>query len=446
MIQKVYPRVLIIGSSFNYMDGGGITLSNLFNDFPGSNLKMITSGPELLKCSGEVCSDYYQLGHLEEVDSYLISLFKKRYISGSIIIKSDDERSDINLKVKKKRSKLIRELPIKFIYKILHFSGIFHLIANYKISLQLLQYIKSFNPDIIYTQLSSLHYINLTDQIYEVVKKPLVIHMMDDWPETISKKGLLQKYWKSKINDRFRILINKATTLLSISEEMSNEYKIRYGREFIPFHNPLDLNFWDKSDDKIVKNTDVINFLHAGRIGIGIRNSLLTVAKTLQDINDDNIHVNLYIQSSNIDSNFKRKISKFNCVKINPPAIYNDIPGILKNADVLVLCNDFDRSSKTFLKYSMPTKASEYMISKVPILIFSDCSNAIFKHAKKYKWAFLVGDNRNSVLKEGILELIKNESLRISLSQNAYKYAKSNFDSYIVREKFRNALLSYVGK
>ena len=41
--------------------------------------------------------------------------------------------------------------------------------------------------------------------------------------------------------------------------------------------------------------------------------------------------------------------------------------------------NDFDKKSISFLKYSMPTKASEYMISGTPVLVYSHGETAVSK-------------------------------------------------------------------
>jgi hypothetical protein len=55
----------------------------------------------------------------------------------------------------------------------------------------------------------------------------------------------------------------------------------------------------------------------------------------------------------------------------NPVADYADLPEIYSSADILVIANDFDEKAICFLRYSMPTKASEYMISGTPSGIFS---------------------------------------------------------------------------
>ena len=434
-MNKSYPKILIIGETFHSNSGGGITLTNLFGDWPKEKLANVVDFRNPKMNTDFASVKVYELYRSKMIFNLVSHKHFQNYRSSSI---SNENKSKI-------RFRTLFKYSIKnYAYKLLKYSGLNPVIFNYEIDYDLIDWIKAFNPDFIYSQLSSRESIRLISKLHDVTSIPIAIHIMDDWPSSISSAGLLKNYWKRKINSEFLNLIQKSSVFLSISESMSEEYFIRYKKRFTPFHNPLNLAVWGNP----VMNSKHLNnpttFLHAGRIGKGITNSLLGIAKTLQEINDSNFPVQLQIQSSNIDYHFRKSISKYSCVKINPPAEYRDIPKIMQSADILVLCNDFDEKGKDFLKYSMPTKASEYMISGVPILLFSDYSSAVYKSAVKNKWAYLVGENDHDKLKAAILELINNTELRKEIAERAVQYAKANFDSEIVREKFRNAFIKDV--
>lgn len=425
---KSYPKILIIGETFQSNSGGGITLSNLFSDWPKEKLANAVDfrDPGMNK-------DYENIRVYELYNSkFIFNTLSHKYFQPFRSCKISSESKN---KFKIKSS--IKFFAKKLAFKLLEYSGLKHIIFNYRIEMNFIEWIKAFNPDYIYTQLSSRESINFANKLHNLTNTPIAIHIMDDWPSTISSKGLFNKFWERKIISEFKNLLNKTSVFLSISEYMSEEYYIRYRKHFIPFHNPLDLSIWDNLIDNPPKSNTTFNFLHAGRIGIGITDSLLEIAKAIQEINDENYTANLQIQSTYIDHQFRKKILKFSCVKINPPADYKDIPLIIKSADILVLCNDFDDKGKKYLKYSMPTKASEYMISKVPILIYSDCSSAVYKHAKKNEWAYLVGENNNSILKAGIIDLIGNTKMRGDIAEKAFQFAKKNYDSKFIKEELR---------
>jgi glycosyltransferase involved in cell wall biosynthesis len=98
---------------------------------------------------------------------------------------------------------------------------------------------------------------------------------------------------------------------------------------------------------------------------------------------------------------------------------------------------DFDKQSIEFIKYSMPTKASEYMVSGVPILLYCHKEVTLFDHAKKYGWASIVSDNNIEVLSNAINEIIFNNELRWKISNAARDYAIENYDSIKVRANFK---------
>jgi len=77
------------------------------------------------------------------------------------------------------------------------------------------------------------------------------------------------------------------------------------------------------------------------------------------------------------------------------------------------------------------------MISGTPILLFCPPGAALYEHAEKHRWAYMIGSNDRREIKKGILELIGDEDLRIKISKTAKAYAKEHFDGNEVRKKFR---------
>jgi glycosyltransferase involved in cell wall biosynthesis len=89
----------------------------------------------------------------------------------------------------------------------------------------------------------------------------------------------------------------------------------------------------------------------------------------------------------------------------------------------------------------MPTKATEYMISGTPVIIFSPEQAALVNHAKNRHWAKIVTDNSVTALSEAITSLIQNESERRILAKNAIEVA-NGYSMSKVTSAFRNILSS----
>lgn len=427
-----YPKILIIGETFHRKSGGGITLSNLFKNWPKNRLSN--------------AMDYYREDmEAEFKDINFIELYNYKKIFG--IFRYDNlgrfrhSVDQLNNKIKDERKKASFKSKLKKIYfSFLKTTNLIQCIYTYSTTPKLIKKIIALDPDFIYFQPSNREIIKLISEINEKTNIPLAVHIMDDWPSTIASRGLGKRYWSKKIDFELKELFEKCSLFFSISEEMSEEYLRRYQKKFVPFHNPISFEKWSnlKRSTLNLSSDRPIRILHAGRIGTGIQSSVLEVSKVIQTLKEEGINVIFELQSTNIEEDFIQEISNYGATKINPTVPYEKVAEVIASADMLILCNDFDEEGKKFLKYSMPTKASEYMISKVPILVYSDSSSAIYKHALKHKWAYTVGVNKTEILKAGIEELINNDILRKLLSNNAYEYSEKNFEENIVLEKFRN--------
>jgi len=326
---------------------------------------------------------------------------------------------------------------------ILFTSGLIHYRSKFRISDKFLEWLKEAKPEIIYSQLSSLEEMRIVTRLQQELQLPVAIHIMDDWPSTISNTYFPKYVWGKILNKKLISLFKEAKVLLSISEAMSEEYLKRYGLKFIPFHNPINTNIWTIYSKKSFSlNGDNVRILYSGRIGTGISHSLLDVAEAIDSLNNEGNKISLHIQTATQQYEIFDTLRNFKCVVINPVAEYSQIPAIFSSADILLLANDFDKKAVTFLKYSMPTKASEYMISGTPILIYSAEDTAVTKFFSENKCGHCVTHKNRDELRNAILTLIKNQDYRQQLSENAVNLAKEKFDDEKVRAEFRRVLLT----
>jgi len=431
----MYPKILIISETFKSKSGGGITLSNLFRGYPKDLLANAIDAvfvPDIE--SDEICSNFYSLGNEERKILPIFSFLHSAYPSGKYEFKVNTEKKESVLKKNK-----IKNTLKKIVNPVFDFLGINHILFHYKISNRLKVWIKEFKPDIIYSQLSNIEIMNFTLALKEFTGAKLVIHIMDDWPSTIGNRQLTGYYWKSQADKLFKKIINQTDLLLSISEGMSVEYQKRYGKEFIPFHNPIETETWKKFSKKDYQiDKENIKILYAGRIGTGISDSLLSCAKAIERLKCAGNNINLIVQTTSVNSTTLIKLKKFNCVVVNPVVKYSELPQIFSNADILLMPVDFSKKGINFLRYSMPTKASEFMISGTPIMLFCDPKVSLSQHALKYGWAYHVEHNDSIILSEAIKYLIDNENIRIGIAQTAVKFAEHHFDANRVSVNFKN--------
>jgi glycosyltransferase involved in cell wall biosynthesis len=429
-----FPRVLIIGQTFD-KSGGGITLANLFKGWPSDRIAIADTSVD--DNDTAICDNTYLLGALETGRPWPFSLFQSKMASGRVIRTPGerDERAVSSLDKNELRS------AIRLWYRTAQrWIGIYYYINKIVPSAQFLDWVRDFNPDLIYTQLASLSCIRLVDYVNLMTGKPIVIHIMDDWPVTIVKPGLFSGHWRTVIDREFRQLIDRSAGLMSICQAMSDEYESRYGRPFTPFHNPIDLSMWtgqSKMDWHVGKPARI---LYAGRLGNVNLRSIIDICNAVTELRAEGQDIVFEIRSSDAQLPSARILERYSNVELNSYIKHSDMPAKLRGVDLLIIPLDFNERNIKFTQFSMPGKTSDYMASGTPVLVYAPPQNALVKYARNDTWGYVVDQRDNGLLKQAILTLLTDISMREALGRKAIEVAFKNHSADVVRQAFQDLI------
>ena len=446
-----YPRVLIVGQSFDNLTGGGITMSNLFRGWPKDRLAVVS---DVKFCpNAEICKRYYRFGADEYRYLWPFSRFMKhRRMSGEIVMDSKptmpDLSSEMNERWRTHTGHTRKQGPLwNLFYTMDEFVGAEQIVRRLQLSPTLSTWVEQYNPDLIYTQAGCLHEMLLVERLVKFLQIPYVIHMMDDWPSTLYKHQLLSPYLRWRLNKEFMNLLDHSSGFLSISPKMSEVYQERYRRPCIAFHNPLELGAWLEVSKKDWQAGNPFRIMYRGRIGTSIQTSLIDISDAVFELFQEGKAIRFDITlSTTCDAKTKQRLERPGCVSVHPPLPYKDVPAALASADLLVISYDFDPDSINYIRYSMPTKAPEFMISGTPVLIYGARELAITAYAEKENWAYIVSERNNLSLKQAIIKLSEDQVLRERLACRAQELAILNHDAVRVRDAFRVALVSAINQ
>jgi len=433
------PKVLIYGETFRKLGGGGITLNTLFGDWPVENLFMLND--RFAGYTEVHFSQCYQIGHLENKSL----IHKLGFITGNksgpvTIDKNKSEEETITFQGNSLfKSSLYFRLKDLFIL-ILNTLGIYELFFQQNVSKELIQWIKKIKPDIIYFQPSTIRNIKFLNELHNITGIPYAIHVMDNFLETNTHAKEIKGKSTQLLQQFIEELIKKSNLCLGICEEMSTQYSKRFNRVFYSFQHAVDNNLWFKN---YVVRRDPMPFviLYAGRISMGTINSLFLLAHSIDNCNRDyESNFEFQIQTIYPVPKLLRKFSNYKCVKIHNAVPYKSLPERYTQADLLVLPMDFDKRSLAFIKYSMPTKVPEYLVSGVPIFVLAHEITALYKYAKSENWAFLNATEKGKDIEELLIKIRNSYSKRVEISENAKLVGKTNHDINIVRDSFQQLL------
>jgi len=432
-----YPRVLVVGQSFNHSSGGGITLSNVFEGWPKDRIAgALHSGQAI---DNDVCERHYVVGRDEAVWMWPLSLIRRTNTSASGAGAPTPAPAQEG-----PRPGPSGNAAASLWYRTVDLLGVRDEMRTLRLSEPLRAWIADFAPDVVYSLLGDLPTMALVERIADEFRLPLVVHMMDDWPTTLYRTGALSPLVRRHMDRKLRALLTRASSALAISDAMADEYGRRYGREFIAVHNPVDLTRWDALADQAgprdARATDEMRLAYAGRVAKANTDSVIDVATVVGQMAAAGDHVAMDIFTGDWQAPDVARLADLAGVDVHPGVPYDRIPSLMREADVMVLPLDFDADSARFARLSMPTKVSEYLASGRPTLTYAPAGSAATEYARSGGWSVVVDTRDTAALRTALERLIASPALREEMGLRARSCAEQNHDALRVREQFRAAI------
>ena len=308
-------------------------------------------------------------------------------------------------------------------------------------------WIREFAPDVVYGYLYDLPVLSLVGQISDEFGYPVALHIMDDWPSGQYRDGVLQGIVRSHVKRKLLSLVGRAVSLLAVSDAMAAEYEARYGRTFLPVHNPVDLQRWDAlaaayGDEPDRPPDDCLRVMYAGKVDSDTSGSLLDVAAVISDMSSHGQRISLRVNTPDVRSPAVARMAACRGVLVTPTGEYCRVPSLMAAADVLLLPLDFDEQSVRFAHLSMPTKVSEYLASGRPVLTYAPRGSAVAEYARTRGWSLLVDERDPAAIRRALDLLIEDGELRREMGSRGRQLAAERHDAGRVRAQFRAALLA----
>lgn len=437
----IFPRVIIVGETFRLNGGGGITMSNLFKDWPSEKIGVITD--RIAETNPKTSYLYYQLGHEEIKFPFPFSLIQTYFHSGPYYFDAE-RKPDVVLNSKRgilhKIKKTIRPKVDYFLKR----TGLFFRFYRIKPSENIIKWIMDFNPDVLYIQPFNHNIMKFGNSLYQILGLPYVIHIMDDSIKYINQSIIFRKCWQNLIESDFKELIDNAKVCLCISESMSAEYLRRYGTVFLPFRNPIEMDKWVPYRKKTLEvNSGTLKIIYTGRLFSPTFDTLLDLCSVVDNMNSRNKSIVLEIFTHDKNPVFFDAIKSLTGIRLCQPVGVEEIPQLIQQYDIFFLCLDFDKKSQDYSQFSISTRTSEGMISGVPILIYAPKNSAQYIYFDENGSGCLVGERDLMLLEESISRLWNDISFRERISKNAVNKAMADSEATGVRERFRRTLASF---
>lgn len=414
---KKYPKVLILGNCFDEFSGAGVTLTNLFKDWPKENIAVAALSLDISYCEKErPCYSYYKLGKGAES----IKVLQNTYIR------------------KKEKRTSIR----KFISYIAAKTGRTDWAPNFKLDEDFLKFFDEFAPDVVYSALGSIAMMNFFLELMSLRKFKPVIHIWDDFVGRYNYRWFTSAWKKIGENIFKKILIRKDILCLAIGDKMAQEYKKRYNRQFFPFHNPVDPEIWDATPQ--VK-PDIPTVSYFGKINNNTIDGILDMCRAIETLNQKGISIKFKIHSGMNNIPRMDEILSYSHSIIVDLLPREQIPMAFKSSSFLFFLISFDKKSVKYQKLSIQTKLTEYLISKIPIIMYSSPEIAVYEYLKNNS-AAITCEYGSSKIAECLEDALNNKKKIQDVADKAYNLAIEKHTVKIVRESFLEHILNVTSK
>lgn len=433
---KDYLNICIVTSGkINKSDttNNGLLFRSLFNSWPKNNISQIYNSGS--NDDEGFWGNYYKLN---QNDRRLGKLYLKLYQNNEIsTIKIN---SNFHLQKLSFKGRLI-QFSKRFFIK----TGIYELIFYPRLSNELKNWLDEVKPDIILAQGYSITFTKLPLLIKKYTGAKLAFFTTDDWPKylyygyhgELKILSFLPNIYLKKLTKKF---MDEVNIPIAFGYPMQVEYTKRYGKEFhsiIHADNPLRFN----TVPKRLTEENVFSIVTIGSFNKYRLPLLADLNKSCQVLNSKGIKSQVQVISDAIDSDGYAELELMDYVRIYNDPGSDNLPALLKGADLLILIETFDFHRAKAIELSISTKAHLYMFSRVPIILYSHPITGISKYAKEYNWAYIVNKRDEKELTDAIEVLLTDNNKRQYLIENAYNVAMNKHNVIETEKKLHNILL-----
>ncbi len=410
-----YPRVLLVHMTRVYQhDGVNLLIRSLFGEWPRENLAQIFTGR--VSGNGDFCGQYFEIGHQERRLGRLFYALKPKAMSAVV-------GSSTAQKVGKPASwqKWKANLVSNFIA-----SGYWDLLFSIYASNPLIEFVRNFKPDIIYTQGYSLSFTALALDLARRFKIPICYFPMDDWHFSLFARTLAHRRVEALATE----LAQSAALRFALGPKMTETFTARYGVPFECLYHADDPNRFCALEHTRKSSNDPLVIGYTGSLYLGRIAAFQDLLKACTLLNQP---FRIQVYCDKVPSDTPTDLLNSPEISFLPLPDHNSLPQVLANCDILFIPESFDPEYKPAIELSLSTKSHLYMFSRRPILLYGPPWSGTVDYARRFEWGIIVDQRNIEMLAKGIKTAYDSHADELILT--AYNVAVSNHNIDTLRAR-----------
>lgn len=300
---------------------------------------------------------------------------------------------------------------------------------------ELREYLESYDPEIIFTPLSDIPYLNrLILHAAKLTSAKLVVFAWDN--NYSAKKFMLSplrwiKLWLDRIP--MRQVAKRADQLYVISPGMKEEYERAFRRPCTVLTKGGDFSAEPALKGEYGKPLQLV---YTGNIQNGRWRSLAVIASVLERINCGGVRAQLRIYTGNIPTaRMSRALNRGESSFIMGSVPAAEVAALQEQADLLVHVEATNLKDRLDVRQSFSTKIVDYLAASRPVLVYGPKDVASVRHFIDNDCG-LVADSPDELYGR-LAEVLEDPAALDGLARRAYACGKRHHDRDGIRRMLR---------
>lgn len=406
-VNKKYPRVLVISYNCFSMEGSnGRTLANLFFKWDNNNIAQLYICREIP--NHRVCHKYFRVTDID-----LINSCKGKHTSGPVKLYDNNTYSqkENHLFNQLNKKKVKNKVKMKLLRTYLWNTGVWKSAAYHS-------WLMAFKPEILFVMAGSNFFIDkIALDISKNLNLPIIVYNCENYQfKDYRCHGIWGRLFQSSLINSYHRLMKKTCHVIYLNEQLQQLYQTKYTNKSSVIYNSSSIT--GSNDKNQEKKALMISYL--GNIEARYH-SLIAIAETIHSI-DPSLLLHIYGCINN--RNTRELINACGSIHYHGVISYTQVIKIIKQSDLLVHCESFDKAEIIDKVFAFSTKIPDLLASGNCLFVFAPKSNAAAKYLMENNAACVVTDIHD--LKRELELIIEDSEARSYYAQRALKLARLN--------------------
>lgn len=301
-------------------------------------------------------------------------------------------------------------------------------------------FIRDFNPDIIFQPIFYEYYVNRIGlYAQQLTGAPMIGYISDD-NYTLKQFSLSPLYWVDRLIKRRYVkrTIDRCQLLYVITEQQRKEYNNIFGDKCKVLFKGGDFGKLPP-----YSSNEPVRYVYTGNLGSGRWKTLAALAKSIERQNKDGQKAILEIYSAtSLSQKALKSLSIEGSSYFKGRVDVSQVPAIQAAADVLVHVEPFSLTERYTARLSFSTKIVDYMAAGRAILGIGWEQSGAIVYLRENGAAAIVTDPKK--MDDVVGRLTTEHDYRQRLTEESFRLGRRNHQIDEIRTRLYNDLVKYV--